>query len=319
MHQQIRTEKRHSQGLAQALAQGLQITLPARGCDCPWLLLVVMACPRVGVSPPGLDAKGAPESATASRERRRVALAVRTALEEVGSCIDSRFDALEASLHRIEQQIGGSPLPRQGDEEEPNGNAAMNEFYGISLRNVGVQNVEGDFVGTWLPLASVALEAAIPGRGKRQLRVNISDASTAATEARIPDPVPPMQSSSWQRLAEDVLAQSRLVSIRAMAAAPASGSAMVSRMRSPEEDDDDEEDDEQGPSVETATKDAATAAALCEDSFEAGVEAETAALTDELLALSDELARLAKAKAHGDFGAGHRAGGLLAAPPNELG
>ena len=57
---------------------------------------------------PGLGAQPNPESATASRERRRVALAVREACSEISFNFRSRFDALESTMARIEQKVGAA-------------------------------------------------------------------------------------------------------------------------------------------------------------------------------------------------------------------
>ena len=54
----------------------------------------------------GLGAQATPESATASRERRRLALAVREACSEISFNFRSKFDALESTMARIEQKVG---------------------------------------------------------------------------------------------------------------------------------------------------------------------------------------------------------------------
>ena len=99
-----------------------------------------------------------------------------------------------------------------------------------------------------------------------------------------------------------MLARGRLATLREMAGAPASGRAMVNRTCGYANTEDSDADTKFVP-----------------ENDEAEVEAEIGALTDELVAFSDEMALLAKAKANGDLDASSALVGLLAALPNDLG
>ena len=252
-----------------------------------------------GPPPPGLSTNDS-ETATVSRERRRVALAAKAAVgaisagllertlslevkldrvldwlavaqretemsngfkeidqHKVDSNFDARFNVLEATLKRIEEKFGGVPLLRRCDVEELVDSEATADYYGTSVQNAGTQTGEGDYVGSWLPLASLASDPVKSGRGQRQLRVNISDTSTAATEGGTSETMQPLQ-TSWQRLAECAPAHSQLAHTRAMVAAPASVGAIVSRWRrcsdscSPRESDslsEEEEDFREDPAL----------------------------------------------------------------------
>ena len=83
-----------------------------------------------------------------------------------------------------------------------------NEFHKVDVMHVGVQ----------------AVEKEIPRR-PRELRVSISNASTAASEAS------PRRASGagWGRLALSALSRSRVAFLRSLASAPASVNAMLDR------------------------------------------------------------------------------------------
>ena len=65
----------------------------------------------MAVAPPGLSDSDYPESATASRERRRVSLAARSAVQMLESSLLDRFVCLEKKLDCVLRALGQVEIP----------------------------------------------------------------------------------------------------------------------------------------------------------------------------------------------------------------
>ena len=113
---------------------------------------------RAVESPPGLDTQAAPESATASRERRRVALAVRAAWEELGPILNARFDALEATMERIERKVACAPGSEQCDQKSLEAN--------LSCMTQKISRLEALVVCLPSPSVDEVLEQMLEGKSK---------------------------------------------------------------------------------------------------------------------------------------------------------
>ena len=220
--------------------------------EAAYMPLEAKARMSLAVGPPGLSDKDT-ESATASRERRRVGLAGKVIADALWGRFDARLQSVEVALGRIESKLDAaavrdevvermeckhtalllaehSELLRQEVRAEMELLAAKIEsvsVVGVALKRseeVGAKDVtcNSEFFGVMTADAAVQVGEVVGLH--RQLRVGISDVSTAESSNGCPRPA-----EAWMRLAVAALASNRLDSLRGFAFAPASSRAMVYR------------------------------------------------------------------------------------------
>lgn len=163
--------------------------------------------------PAGLSEGEGGESATASRERTRVALTARVIVEELPSLIFGRLDELCRKIDAISVHM------------KENGDANLHLVVEYLQKTADAGNSTESFLFEDDDAETIILETSLDGdshgrdvlgketverepsdgvldvsAGQRQLNVNINDANTAATDAFSPEPTQACD-AAWQRLA----------------------------------------------------------------------------------------------------------------------